>query len=388
MKKNLFFAALAAIAFASCANDDLLVDNVTTPNEETGVEIGFDTYAETQTRAENSDATNKNSLSTYHTSFDVWGYKNGVAAGNGVDVFVKVPVTYSSSAWGYTTKRYWDKSASGYDFYAAAPANDAWTFDKTSRKLSYDNYSLTGATIDASATIDNAAKFATDVDLMISTDVNNYNTYTSTAVDLNFNHILSRLNIGVKKNEDLAAEVKLTSVKVYNMKSNGKFDEGASLGTDVLANGTVKRWGAATNTATTFTSGVGYSTETTITKDVNYVYQALCIPQTIGEETVNLNGKASAAEGTEGQAGYVAAVNAVSDTSKPYLVIEYTLDGEAFKYYYNLADVFNGTTGGDVNFCEGWQNNLTITISPAEINFDAKVYEWTTKNTGTVTVPE
>lgn len=380
MKKSLYLIATAAI-FAACSNEEIKIDQ---PAE--GPEIGFDTFADVATRAENSSATNKNALSTYHTTFDVWGYKNGVAAGDGVDVFVKVPVSYASSAWSYgDTKRYWDKSASGYDFYAAAPAADAWTFDKTTRKLSYDNYSLTGATIDASATINNAAVFSTDVDLMISTDVNGYNKYTSDKVGLVFNHILSRFNIGVKKDASVTEVVKLKSIKVYNMKSNGKFNEASASG-DALSAGTVARWGAASAGATTFTSGVGYATETTITADVNYVYQALCIPQAVGEEKVNLNGKASAAVGTEGQDGYVAAVNAVSTTSKPYIEIEYTLNDEPFKYYYNLADVFNGAATTDVNFCEGWQNNLTITIKPAAIEFDAEVYEWVTKNTGSTTV--
>jgi len=377
MNKNLFLLATAAI-FAACSNEEIKIDQ---PTE--GPEIGFDTFAEVATRAdqaENSSATNKNALSTYHTTFDVWGYKNGVAAGDGVDVFVKVPVTYASSAWSYgTTKRYWDKSASGYDFYAAAPSNAAWTFDKTSRKLSYDNYSLTGATIAASATINNAAVFSTDVDLMISTDVNGYKTYTADKVGLTFNHILSRFNIGVKKDSEVTGTVKLKSVKVYNMKSNGKFDEGAALGTDVLASGTIKRWGAATNTATTFTDGVGYTNSEglTVTTSVNYVYQALCIPQAVGEEAVNLNGKASTTP----------SVSAVSSSSKPYFVIEYTLNDEPYKYYYNLADAFNGSSStADVNFCEGWQNNLTITIKPAAIEFDAEVYEWVTKNTGSTTV--
>jgi len=370
MRKSFFTITAAALILTGCAQNEMLIES----NDSNLVEIGFETYADVQTKAENSSATGKNALSTYHTTFDVWGYKNGVAAGDGVDVFVKVPVTYASSAWSYgTTKRYWDKSASGYDFYAAAPANDAWTFDKDTRKLSYDNYSLTGATIDASATIDNAAVFS-DVDLMISTDVNGYNKYTSDRVGLVFNHILSRFNIGVKKDASVTEVVKLKSIKVYNMKSNGSFNEASASG-DALSAGTIARWGNATSPAT-FTIGVGYSTETTVTEDVNYVYQALCIPQAVGEEAVNLNGLDSAADAENG----VAAVNAVSATSKPYFVIEYTLDGEAFKYYYNLADVFNGSSStADVNFCEGWQNNLIITIKPAAIEFDAEVYEWVNK---------
>ena len=33
----------------------------------------------------------------------------------------------------------------------------------------------------------------------------------------------------------------------------------------------------------------------------------------------------------------------------------------------------------DITFCEGWQNNLWITIDPILILFEADVYEWATK---------
>ena len=33
----------------------------------------------------------------------------------------------------------------------------------------------------------------------------------------------------------------------------------------------------------------------------------------------------------------------------------------------------------DITFCEGWQNNLWITIKPTTIQFAADVYEWATK---------
>ena len=39
-----------------------------------------------------------------------------------------------------------------------------------------------------------------------------------------------------------------------------------------------------------------------------------------------------------------------------------------------------------VDFSEGWQNNLYITISPSVIKFDAEVYKWVTKYEGEITV--
>ena len=44
------------------------------------------------------------------------------------------------------------------------------------------------------------------------------------------------------------------------------------------------------------------------------------------------------------------------------------------------GNVVRATRGNaDVTFCEGWQNNLLITIDPIAILFDASVYEWSTK---------
>ena len=76
----------------------------------------------------------------------------------------------------------------------------------------------------------------------------------------------------------------------------------------------------------------------------------------------------------------------LSAESAPYLNIKYTVNGENFNYFYNLADMFNGAETTNVKFCEGWQNNLTINIGMAEINFDADVYKWSTKESGSFDV--
>jgi hypothetical protein len=44
-----------------------------------------------------------------------------------------------------------------------------------------------------------------------------------------------------------------------------------------------------------------------------------------------------------------------------------------------LAKAFG--LSGDLAFNEGWQNNLTITITPTEIKFDGKVAVWDNNKT-------
>ena len=362
MKKSVLFLATAAI-FAACTNDSFRSDI-----EESQVEIGFSTYIQkpVASKADNSTASEVNSLSDYHTTFVVNGYKT--IGSDNEPVFEDQLVKYVSTEWTYSPKKIWDKSASGYSFFAAAPFSANWTY--ADGEYEYTDFELTGSSLEPTTELNAAAVFGAE-DLMIATDVTDYKTYESTPVNFSFNHILSRLNIAVKcSGFGTGYNVLLKEVKVYNMTSNGSFNEAADLETDVLANGTIKRWVAATAPAK-YTTGVGYANATglEVNETPNYVYQALIIPQEVAYvANVALNGTGLSAE------------------SAPYLNIKYTVNGENFNYFYNLEDMFNGAETTNVKFCEGWQNNLTINIGMAEINFDADVYKWSTKESGSFDV--
>lgn len=380
MKKNLFFVALAAIALASCSSDDVLVDeNVAQENQ---TEIGFSTFANSQTRAaDNSSSATLKALDTHHTSFDVWGYKTVNSTES--NVFVQQQVNYASSAWSYTPARYWDKSATKYEFYAAAPHSANWSI--SSKKLTYSGLALTGATLAeveyAKNAVDANASFNSveaGHDLMISHDITNHTDYTGTKVNLEFDHILSRLNIGVAKKAGMTEDVYLNSITLYNHMSTGTFTESTS---DAINTGSIARWASSVP----YTSGVGYTEGENVSgyklpdaaSKYAYVYQSLIIPQTMSYETdIKLDGS-----------------NIVAASSKPYLKLVYTIKYsddayETFTYYYNIADMFNGSESSDVTFYEGWQNNLNITISPTKIDFDAQVYEWVNKTNSDVNVTE
>jgi hypothetical protein len=361
MKKSILFLATAAL-FAACTNDSVR-ENIADDQ----VEIGFSTYIQkpVASKADNSTAETLKNLEAYHQNFVVNGFKT--IGSNNEPVFVNQLVEYVSSAWTYSPKKIWDKSASSYSFYAAAPST-GWTYSE--RVYSRTDFSLSGNSLSPTTELNAAAVFGEE-DLMIATDVIDYKTYDSTPVNFSFNHILSRLNIAVKcTGFDSDYDVLLKELKVYNMVSNGSFNEAADLETDVLANGTIKRWTSATVPAK-YTEGVGYANATglEINETPNYVYQALIIPQEVAYvANVALNGTGLSAE------------------SAPYLNIKYTVNDENFNYFYNLADMFNAAETTNVKFCEGWQNNLTINIGMAEINFDAQVYEWVNKESGTFNV--
>lgn len=211
MKKIFIFAATAAL-LASCAKDEVL--NNYEPTAEKA--IGFSTIANKVTRAENSGEENKLDLFRHHESFSVYGYKNVNATTKGIEVFDNQLVTVNSNnTTSYDPVRYWDKAASDYFFYAAAPSDGAWTFTKptdlTTPILTAGYYKTTSTLTGANITTfddENAYKYqesfkeSGDIDKLIADPcpVQNaaYNKSTADVVELNFNHILSRLNVEVK----------------------------------------------------------------------------------------------------------------------------------------------------------------------------------------------
>lgn len=490
MKKSFMLIAAAAAMFAACQQEDVVIDQSSNLEEA----IGFGTYTPGMTRADNSTGEDGEQLEKYHNTFAVYGFKN--VGSTETQVFNKTECTYTDSPanpyyaevsagdWTYSPVRYWDKAADGYDFYAYSPKEVSFTLAGVPGDYYFTlaAYSVDGKSLkpDTKVTGQNLDCFAaTNVntaDPMIATDVKGYKTYSKQHVQLDFNHILSRLNLAVKTTVPATgAKVTLKKLMVYNMQSKGDFQEKTISGTTVseftgLSDGTAARW----NTGYGETHSFGYDGTTSnyitggtadgyvLTDAYNYVYQTLIIPQTIAAETINLNGK-----------------DLNTSTAKPYLYIEYEIaytsgETETNFGYYNLASLFqngyapadaNGripyqTEGGvslylgtddkyyteagepvtviykkdsdyfkalpctdankmdltntddanlytdsyhvlvgsdgqpiratrgdaDVTFCEGWQNNLLITIDPVAILFDASVYKWVTKENVDVTI--
>ena len=365
MKKNYFMLAAATMMLAACAETEL-VNEVNTVAEPQA--ISFETFANKVTRAENSTQGNKWDLEKHQTEFNVWSAKQ-LGDGTWVTVYADATpderVYLDGGAWKVTTTKYWDKAATRYRFYAAAPVAD-WGYDvnSTAADFSDDFLTLNGVVLNGTnlsvekgsiSYQDSWLNVGGDKDYLIATDkVVERSFYTGATVEkvnLEFNHILSRLNITVKKSEALntaGAAVVVTGLNVYGLHNAGNFNEGVDLGTDVLANGTIKRW--TTTGTTTDITGHTY----TMTNSPAYLVQSLVIPQEVGYEPVDRDG--------------------TTPETMPYFVISYTIDGEPYTATYNLAHAFAGEH--DVKFCEGWQNTLNITINATSIEFDSEVFQW------------
>ena len=191
--KKFFIMGMAAmgLALTACNNDE-------TVEVAKGNAIGFNTFVNNSTRA--TDANNDN-----FTSFKVWGLMNkGEQTGT---PFVGVDVTKAEGAWSYGSPVYWEKGYS-YSFVALAP-NDAYTFTaptviNTWGSLTFDN--KTGET-----------------DLLYATQKQGTvegNTCPP-AVNMTFNHMLSRVRFQFKNGMDDGSKLTVTDVKITDAYTNG-----------------------------------------------------------------------------------------------------------------------------------------------------------------------
>ena len=430
MKKYLFIMATAAIV-ASCSENDSFKEINT---QGTGDEaISFETYAQKLTRAENSGANYSWAFYNHHGDFEVYGYKNpNTTAGTAV-FDGQVINAASDGSFNYANEaqaRYWDKNASTvYQFYAAAPhTNGGWTFNlpvADAASMGYDDqddcYFTTTSTLSgvnlrnvssgdnvpsASPISEPTFKGTNDIDKLIAAPCSGSYTNFSVGttgrhtVQLHFIHILSKLNVTVKKdNTDAnfaAKTVVLKSIKFYNLKNYGEFDE-----SDEAADRTAKmdRWSAQAKAQVSSADVVyGYdAADVTLGTSPIYFVESLVIPQEVEAQTVNYDGTIPAVLYTDlddyktDHSEYTgtwddlsdndkiktAASNVTTDANaKPYFVISYTIDGELFTSYHNLATAFKTTGESTLNFYEGFQNTLNINIKPERIDFSADVAAW------------
>lgn len=372
MKKSYFILAAVAATFAACSQNDDVTQITDAP-----VAIGFDSqFVESVTRSENNTQGYTWNLEDHHTTFGVWGYK--IVNSTPSSVFAAQTVEWdniTANDWDYENHRFWDKGASSYEFYAAAPATAGWKLNANTTAANDDYFTLTGFTLashDATTTIQATAvnSFATAAvgkDLLIAAPCT-WTNYT-TKVQLNFIHILSRLNVLIKKGDKLTDndKVYIQSLVVNGFKSTGSFDEHAAAAVNTTpgtaASGT-DRWDALTGTVNytgTFTAETAEAIDKTNAK---YYLQSLVIPQTAAFEAIKVDGTDTA--------------------TAPELVITYQIHNdnwtgdktETYTAHYNLAACFGKTTGETIDFNEGWQNNLTLIINPNAIMFDANVSPW------------
>lgn len=216
MKKNYLMLAAAAALFAACAETDLVNEEVVAQSKAPQA-IGFEPFSSKATR--HASATD---LLTYHSDFGVWAYKTVAGASTNVMqnyqvVGSKVDAEYT---WAYDGKRanqtlkYWDKTATKYEFYAYAPySSDKASIDANRHiSISEGEYAATENLQTAFGAQNATAKFASNVDWMLATPIDNHTNY-DTKVNENFKHIMSKLILVVENGKNQPA-IKITDINI------------------------------------------------------------------------------------------------------------------------------------------------------------------------------
>jgi len=380
MKKSYLILAAVAGLFASCSSD-VLVDE--TSQNEAPKPFTFETFAEKATRADEANSTN---LYDFYKTFDVYGWKTVASADQAV--FAHVPVghftsdtqgevvystapakpsdewTFSAAGWFYENVRYWDKVASGYQFFAIAPyeatpapalaiaagdANIAIGSSSDKYDISTEKNLVNGVAVTTTTGITPIADkkyFGFNKDYMLA----DKSTTKNTVVTLNFHHILTKLNVKVTKQDTYlgASDLVVKEVKIANLKKTGYF----AYNTNMTTNG----W-TSDGTYNLVNTG-DYSISAATNYSGYYWFQTLIFPQTLTCKAI-----AAKAEAT--------------DLTDRYLYVKYAIGAEVFEAYYDLANAFGKTTVDETyEFAQGSEYTLNIKVGPEPIVFDATVTAW------------
>lgn len=310
MKKSYLMMAAAATMFAACTQTDFV-------NEvpETEQAIGFDNYVAKSTRAEITDEA---ALST-EGGFVVWGWKTPTTtpldwtAAKATQIFNAQVVSGGDGAWTYSPTKYWDKNST-YNFYAAAPANPT-----------SGTYACTDAAngmITITGVKSGLAKAEGTEDFLIDRDgaksVSGYHTGNHAKVELEFNHVMAKVSIQLKRN--VTENITVNSITMSGWNSNeGKFVQTLTVTPGV---DNISEWSMTTGTAGTVTFNQGYALTTDAAVAVEDSY--IMVPQTVGTLTFTLDYTITYTDGVvenfKSQTGTLTAQTWGTDTHTTYTI--------------------------------------------------------------------
>lgn len=376
MKKILLFAAAATMMVACVKTEKLNNDFV---NNEAPRVIGFNTFSDKATRA------NAETLDAYHGTFAVWSTKKSnndqnaapqvVFNGNDpADIITFDATRNAPNNWTYSPFRYWDKQAT-YSFEAVAPNADIITYsspaDVANTAGNYvtanaAGYTLVGQNLQATPdTVEIKKGFVGgngDTDLMTASKVTRNGANAIEDVNLEFKHILAKLNIAIAKDPAFDnVKVMIDTVYVLGLDDNGTYTEGTSA---QISGWTSAKSANAANYKLAYTNANGVELLNGTGDGENYkagkflyFIESLVMPQSIEDKVEKLNIKYRIKSG---------------NVEQSYDYVLNLIDGEA-KVFENFQD----------------RNNYTIflTVRPNVISFAATTSAWTDKSASSNIVP-
>mgnify|MGYP004489997887 CR=1 FL=1 len=268
MNKKICMCAAAALALASCSNDELVE---VAKNDA----INFRTVVGLNTKATEIKTADLETKGVYVTTFD--------AAGN----LLFGETHYTKQADGtFSASQYWGNNAS-LDFYLTLPKLSEWVANAS---LTDTNKKLVGVTV--------KDKIADQVDLVAvaKTSV----TKTADAINVELQHVLSQIEIKAKNGNDNYV-YKVKGVRINNVSNKADIDLSSNSWSNVSAEvGNIKSYEVKYATSKEITLGTTESTLTVKEADGTTVDNAMLIPQ---GATTAWNGTATSADGTTPVAG-------------------------------------------------------------------------------------
>ena len=209
MNKAIYLCAAAALAMASCSNDELVE---VAKNDA----INFRTVVGLNTKATEVKTTDLDNQGVYVTTFDA----------SGKLLFGETHYTKQGTEW--TAGQYWGNNAT-LNFYLTLPKLSEWV---TNASLTNDSKKLTGVTVND--------KIAEQVDLVAvaKTGV----TKTNAAIAAQLEHVLSQIEIQAKNN-NANYKYKVKGVRINNVSNQGDIDLSSNTWSNVsTATGDIKTY--------------------------------------------------------------------------------------------------------------------------------------------------
>ena len=201
MKKSFLMLGVAAMALASCTNEEVL-------NVADSRAISFDNaFVNNSTRSVDPSLTKANL-----NDFDVYGFVTNTSSESS-RIFDGVKVFKKDAGWTYDNPQYW-VNGNTYTFGAIAPSGAATVSGEAIKKKTNKKVGMTVQftnTNDAQKDLLHAAPAAVPV------NSDEYNT----AVEMEFNHQLSKVKFSFKNSVGEGYSVKVTDVKIADAMSSG-----------------------------------------------------------------------------------------------------------------------------------------------------------------------
>lgn len=364
MKKSYLMIAVAALAMASCAqNEELNYDEF----KEAAMEFNIDGI-ENATRAELTNDWFK----TNGNSFGVYGFKK---ENFGEQIFTNETVTSDGSIWNHTTVRFWDKSVNTYNFYAYAPyaSSDADVAFNTANGFTFKNLGIFSNI--ASGDYDKAVAWATGIGYnngTLSTTLKHINTPT---VPFIFKHVLSKLQFKVKTDVDPG----LAAIYLQEIKAELPTATASWAQTSVTVAS-----GSATYSSVSKATLVFENASGDVYASADASADAAKFAEQIFASTAASGDAVSADPVQKGNTYIVVPVDGTNEKDHRFAIkVKYDIyykDGTIEKDCYALGAIKYAPNSNEFY-------TITININPAQIEFSVEsIDDWTNKPGGTIDV--